>query len=249
MLPDVPTAGKSRQAELTPVRKRGLVDEVVQRLERGIRNGIFGVGTKLPPEPQLQAQLGVGRTTVREAVKVLAHAGMLEVKQGDGTYVRAKTSTSRELLERLSRAHPQDVLAVRRGLDLEMARISTRARTDEDINRMSDLIARMREILAAPDLGANEFAQADAEFRFAIAASTHNPVLVDLSTSFSIALRRLSEQLAAMPGATEMCAALHERTFHAINNRDTLGAQEATTQYLDWIASKLSELEGDPAAT
>ncbi|MBF6222502.1 FadR family transcriptional regulator [Nocardia abscessus] len=243
VLPDVPAAGKPRPAELAPVRKRGLVDEVVQTLEHGIRNGAFQVGSKLPPEPQLQAQLGVGRTTVREAVKVLAHAGMLEVKQGDGTYVRATTTTSRELVERLSRAHTQDVLAVRRGLDLEMARMSTLARTDEDIDRMSELIARLHEILAAPDRSSREFADVDTQLRLAIATSTHNPVLVDLSASFAIAMRRLSEQLAAMPGAMETCTALHECLLHAIRDRDRLSAQEATTQYLDWVASKLEELE------
>ncbi|MET9030444.1 GntR family transcriptional regulator [Nocardia sp. NPDC004168] len=249
MLPDVPTAGKPMQAELTPIRKRGLVDEVVQRLEHGIRSGAFEVGSKLPAEPQLQAQLGVGRTTVREAVKVLAHAGLLEVKQGDGTYVRAAASTSHELVERLSRAHTRDVLAVRRALDFETARLSTLARSDDDISRMSELIAGLHEILAAPDLGSRKFAEVDAQLQLAIATSTHNPLLVDLSTSFAIAMRRVSEQLAAIPGAIEMCTALRERTFHAIRDRDRLSAQESMTQYLDWAASKLSELELGSAAT
>lgn len=244
VLSDVPISGKMRPAELTPVRRRGLVDEVVQKLEHGIRSGAFEIGTKLPPEPQLQHQLGVGRTTVREAVKVLAHAGMLEVRQGDGTYVRATTSASHDLVERLGRAHARDILAVRRGLDLEMARVAAVVRTDEDIARMSELIQRMRRVLTASKPSTNEFADAEAELQLALAASSHNPVLVDLTSSFSIALRRVSGELAAMSGAMEACSAFHERVFDAVKDRNAARAQEATMEYLDWVSSRLSEMDG-----
>ncbi|MGW4331135.1 FadR/GntR family transcriptional regulator [Nocardia sp. NPDC004573] len=248
MLPDASTGGRAGQAELTPVRRRGLVDEVVQKLDEGIREGVFPPGAKLPPEHQLQAQLGVGRTTVREAVKVLVHVGMLEVRQGDGTYVRATTSGSRELVERLRRAHSKDVLAVRRGLDLEMVRMAALARTDDDLTKIGAVIERMRRILSSPGLGSNEFAEADTELRIAMAASTHNPVLVDLTSSFAIALTRVSGQLAALPGAMDACVTRYERVFDAVRDRDIRQAQEATTEYLDWVTSKLSEVEGGSEA-
>lgn len=231
---------KPRRGGLTPVSKRGLVEEVVTKLEAELRNGAFEVGTKLPPEPQLQAQLGVGRTTIREAVRVLAHAGMLDVRQGDGTYVRAKTMANRELAGRLERAHALEVLAVRRALDIEMVRIAALARSESDLVELTEIVERMRGILKSPDRDADAFADAGTELHLAVAASTHNEVLIDVYSSFATVLRRACGELARMPGAMEACFSRHERLLEAITDRNPKRAQAVTAKYLDLVNERLA---------
>lgn len=231
---------KSRAGALTPVRKHGLVQEVVNKLEAVVRSGTFEVGTKLPPEPQLQAQLGVGRTTLREAVSVLAHAGMLEVRQGDGTYVRAKTMSNRELAHLLERAHALEVLAVRRALDIEIVRIAALARSERDVVELTEIVERMSGILQSPNRDPDAFADAGAELHLAVAASTHNEVLIDVYASFSTVLRRACGELAKMPGAMEACLSRHESLLQAITQRKPERAQAVTAKYLDLVEERLA---------
>jgi DNA-binding FadR family transcriptional regulator len=85
---------------LTAVRGARLSEQVVAQLEAQIAAGEWPVGSKIPAEPELVAALGVGRNTVREAVRALEHAGLLEPRRGDGTYVRATSDLGAALLGR-----------------------------------------------------------------------------------------------------------------------------------------------------
>jgi DNA-binding FadR family transcriptional regulator len=80
-----------------------LVDSAVAELRSAVARGEWPVGERIPTEPRLSEQFGVGRNTVREAVRVLVHAGLLETRQGDGTYVRARLDPA-EALRRVERS-------------------------------------------------------------------------------------------------------------------------------------------------
>src|ERR687895_2810237 len=118
---------------LTAVRPGRLWDEVVAQFEALIASGEWPVGTKIPPEPELVAALGVGRNTVREAVRALEHAGLLEPRRGDGTYVRATSDLGAALLRRARRSTALHVLAVRRSLERDAAVAAAHNRTDADV--------------------------------------------------------------------------------------------------------------------
>src|ERR1700759_1625593 len=74
---------------LRTARRVGVIDEVLAQMEDLVASGEWPVGSRIPPEPELVGHLGVGRNSVREAVRALSHAGVLEARQGDGTYVRS----------------------------------------------------------------------------------------------------------------------------------------------------------------
>src|SRR5215469_8407451 len=94
--------------------KRRLADQVIDQIQEWISLGEFTPGDRLPVEDALTRKLGVSRTTLREGVSVLARAGVLDVRQGDGTYVRAPAPTGEPLDRRLRRAVALDVYEVRR---------------------------------------------------------------------------------------------------------------------------------------
>src|SRR5690348_18032949 len=77
--------------------RRRLVDEVIDYLRVEISSGRLASGSRLPPEAKLTAQLGVSRTTLREAIVVLSHDGLVDVRQGDGTYVKPPGATESSL--------------------------------------------------------------------------------------------------------------------------------------------------------
>ncbi|MGW5612136.1 FadR/GntR family transcriptional regulator [Streptomyces sp. NPDC003753] len=70
--------------------RTNLVDVVIEQVEDLISSGEWPLDSRIPSEPALVEQQGVGRNTVREAVRALVHTGMLEARQGDGTYVRSR---------------------------------------------------------------------------------------------------------------------------------------------------------------
>ncbi|WP_158890653.1 FadR/GntR family transcriptional regulator [Amycolatopsis anabasis] len=163
-----------------------LADTVMAQFEGLIESGEWPVGTRIPPEPQLVEQLGVGRSTVREAVRALEHAGLLEARRGDGTYVRANSGLSAALLRRTRRATALEVLEVRDSIERDAARHAARRRTDEDIARIERALSAQDSARESGDLGA--FIRADTDFHRAVIAATHNQVLIDLWESLSHAL-------------------------------------------------------------
>lgn len=187
---------------LSTARRAGLVDQVIEQLRTSVSSGEWPVGQRIPNETVLVESLGVGRNTVREAVRALAHAGILDVRQGDGTYVRATSEVS-GALRRLCGAELRDVLQVRRGLEVEGARLAAANRTEADVAELRALLARRDECLQ--DGRTDDFARADVEFHLAVVASSHNVMLTEL-------YRGLLEAVAASVATT------HEKPVEIVDH-------------------------------
>ena len=172
---------------LRTARRASLVDQVIDQLKGEIVSGAWAVGDKIPPEPALTDSLGVGRNTIREAVKALTHAGLLECRQGDGTYVRATSELSGAVRRRLRTAELVEILQVRRALEVEAARLAAQQRDQHDIARIEAADARREAAIAAADLA--RFVAADLDFHTAVVEATHNGVLIELYRDFTEAVR------------------------------------------------------------
>lgn len=162
---------------LSTARRTGLVEQVIEQLRHAVLTGEWPVGERIPNETELVETVGVGRNTVREAVRALAHAGILEVRQGDGTYVRATSEVS-GALRRLCGTELREVLEVRRALEVEAARLAAAHRTPADVAEMRALLARRDERGVAGDTAA--FARVDAAFHLAVVRSSGNRTLTEL---------------------------------------------------------------------
>ncbi|HEY4385145.1 MAG TPA: GntR family transcriptional regulator, partial [Ktedonobacteraceae bacterium] len=130
-------------------RRQSLVNQVLNYLQQQIASGTFSVGSKLPAESELMAHLTVGRSTVREAMQVLAHMGLVEVRAGDGTYVCAPQPETEPLGQRLRRAKIFEVYEVRHTLELECVRLAAQRRDEQDLIRIRQAVQQRREFLAA----------------------------------------------------------------------------------------------------
>ena len=215
---------------LRTARRSSLVDQVIEQLRGEITGGGWPVGAKIPPEPVLSETLGVGRNTVREAVRALTHAGLLESRQGDGTYVRATSELSGAVRRRLERAELVEILEVRRGFEVEAARLAATRRTEADIAAIAVALARRDAAWAAGEHSA--FVEADLEFHTAVVEATHNRVLTDLYRDFSAALRA---SIGAAGILLEHADVPHGPIAAAIEAGDADAATHATHACLDQI--------------
>jgi GntR family transcriptional repressor for pyruvate dehydrogenase complex len=162
---------------------RSQTDVVIDGIKAMLTRGELHPGSRLPVEKDLAAQLGVSRGSLREGVRALATLGVLETRQGDGTYVTALDP--RTLLVPLGfladlqqPAHAADLLAVRRVLETESVSLAATRLTDEELGELDRVLQGVDGILEhEPDMDLEAFIEADAEFHRIIARASGNPPL------------------------------------------------------------------------
>jgi DNA-binding FadR family transcriptional regulator len=173
---------------LEPVSRRaGLTDEAIAVLREQITSGAWPVGSKIPTEPELVDQLGVARNTVREAVRALAHNGLLDIRQGSGTYVVATSELAGVMRRRFAGSPQRDVTELRGALEAAAASLAARRRTQKDLRRLDSLLTRRDKAWASGDRDA--FVDADAAFHQAVVAAAHNTVLLELYADLGAVIR------------------------------------------------------------
>jgi DNA-binding FadR family transcriptional regulator len=167
---------------LSTSHRQPLADEVTAKLRQMIQSGEWQLDQRIPSETVLIHALGVSRGTLREAIKALAHSGMLEVRRGDGTYVRA-TSEISGAARRMYQDHSDEhILEVRLGLDTQAARLAAKHATPGDITALRALLATREAAWHAADF--EGWARADWDFHARVAQASANPLLHELYVSF-----------------------------------------------------------------
>ncbi|MDH2390409.1 MULTISPECIES: FadR/GntR family transcriptional regulator [Streptomyces] len=172
---------------LSSPRRSALSDQVISELRNQITSGEWPVGSRIPTEPELVEQLGVARNTVREAVRALAHNGLLDIRQGSGTYVVATSELAGVMHRRFADADPRHIAELRSTLESSAARLAAARRTEKDLKQLDTLLARREEAWSAGD--AERFVAADTTFHLAVVAASHNEVLTGLYADLGDLLR------------------------------------------------------------
>jgi len=230
---------------LSSLRRSPLVELAVSQLREQVLAGQWELDERLPAETELAAQLGVGRSTVREAVRALAHAGLLETRQGAGTFVRS-LSEQQGWEPRLRRAQLLEVYEVRAGLELQAARLAAQRRTAADLRRIESAWAGRQQALAA---GRDEaFVEADVAFHATVLQAAHNPLLAEIFLSFQ---KALSEALAQIVNDQDLTGVdntqAHADLVQAVRERDADAAVAASERMLEGTAEAIRRLLGDRA--
>jgi DNA-binding FadR family transcriptional regulator len=217
-----------------------LTDEAIEKISQMIVTGRVRPGEKLPRETDLAAELGLSRSSLREAVRALSLVNVLEVRRGDGTYATSlEPSLLLETLSFIAGIHRDDsVLQF-----LEVRRVLEPAATALAATRMPEAaLAGLAAMLgpAGADATAKEFVAAEAEFHRRIAAGSGNPVLASLAKSMSMpTVRARLWHRVTEPGALERTLAEHRAIYGAIAGRDPDLARSWATAHIGGIESRL----------
>lgn len=172
---------------LSSPRRSALVDQVIDALRDQITSGEWPVGSRIPTETALVERLGVARNTLREAVRALAHNGLLDIRQGSGTYVVATSELAGVMHRRFTDADPQHIAELRSTLESSAARLAAKRRTERDLQQLDAVLARREAAWDSRD--AESFITADATLHLAVVAASHNDVLTALYADLGAVLR------------------------------------------------------------
>ena len=224
---------------LSTSHRQPLADEITDKLRAMVHSGEWPLQQRIPSETEQMTRLGVSRGTLREAVKALAHSGMLEVRRGDGTYVRAVSEIS-GAARRLYRDHTDEhVLEVRVGLDTQAARLAARHATPDDVAALRALLADRDASWKAADYAT--WARADWGFHDRIAQASGNPLLHELYASFGEVFHQELLKQHRRPGFQGLPHEGHGALVDAIEAHDEEAAVLSVTRNLNSCAEWLRE--------
>jgi DNA-binding FadR family transcriptional regulator len=234
-------------SELAGIRRGSLCDEVIAQLREQIASGTWPIGERIPPESELVERLQVGRGTVREAIKALAHIGLLEVRQGDGTYVKSRSELGGVLRRRMLNVTDIHVHEVRRALEVEGARLAAKRRTDEDLAAMTAALdERDVQAKSAKELGRYDeswgvpWVEADVRFHQAVVAASHNPMLIEMYLEMNAELSASLLSFAEQEDHEPFLVRGHRTLVDAIRARDEQGAMLEAVHNIEATLEKLS---------
>lgn len=228
-------------------RTKSLVERAKEQLEALIVEGSLSPGELLPPERKLGDMLGVSRTVVREAVRSLTARGLLEVRPGSGTFVRALGPgifhDSMDLLVRAKRLGAEQIYEVRRVLEITVAGLAAERAGADEVAALEAEVAALRQENAP----AAEYAQHDFRFHMRLAESTHNALFLAFVNSVSvITIRTMQRMYAAGSHKTpfwRFTLVEHSAILDHIRQRDAEGARRAMAGHMDQALKRLKEVK------
>jgi len=162
--------------------RKSLSEVVADRLGEQIKSGEYRLDQKLPIESELMKQFGVGRSSIREAIRTLENSGIVRVQQGIGTFVASQNAMSEPLAKRLQTAGSAELREVRDLLEIKIVEKAAMNRTDADIKSISAFLEKRNK--AADHNNLQDWLDADINFHMAIADASKNVILTELYKSF-----------------------------------------------------------------
>lgn len=224
-----------------PVRdSRSHSDKIIEQIVDALLRGDLKPGDRLPTERDLATSFSVSRTVVRDAVKILAGRGVVEVRHGSGIYIAADEAT---VLERLDQVNLQDALlidlfAVRKVLETKIASLAALRRTGRQVDQLREIVAEAR--LNAGDVAAVSLL--DADFHLTLARASCNLVLIKLMLTVLDLLARSREQTLSVEGRIARSLAEHELIVEAVADMHAERAGAAMLHHLDSVEASIARI-------
>lgn len=229
---------------LTPIYTSSVVQNIIDRLTDALINGSLKPGDKLPTEPELAKEFGVGRNSIREAVRILVSYGILEIRRADGTYVCSGFSLKMinpllyGMILQKDRSHGH-LLDLRKLIESGVLQlIVERGITQEYLDRIEERYQNLEQLLTIEHPIADTVLEADISFHQAIADSTENPLIIQINELIAI-LTRSSRQKTILDllqsKDTDTLIQTHHKILQVIKDRDKDGIEDALAHsYLYW---------------
>jgi GntR family transcriptional regulator, transcriptional repressor for pyruvate dehydrogenase complex len=222
------------------IENQALAERISERLLSLISEKQLRPGDKLPPERDLAAMMQVSRPSLREALRALSIMGVVNIRQGSGTYVsslRPERMVERfEFIFYLDDATFLQLLEARKTIEVGLAALAAERITDEEIR---DLETSLERALASVD-DHRAFLQADLVLHQQIAAAARNPTLARFMASISQVGLASRQRTVDIPGVPEQVVDDHRAIIEALKRHDPTAAQQAMGRHLDNIKGRLA---------
>jgi GntR family transcriptional repressor for pyruvate dehydrogenase complex len=223
--------------------------EIARKLLDYLLSGVLMPGDRLPSERELSRTFGVGRSAVRDALKPLSLLGIIDVRQGDGTYLRA---TESELLPKavewgllLGEQSAVDLVEARRHIEVALATLAAQRRSEEDLSELRRLLREMQD--AGSD---DEFIEADIAFHLRLAEAAGNSVLSGILTNIRSLIQVWITRVTRAADSIAPSYQEHVPIMAAVEARDPAAAAAAMGAHLDSAGAKLARtLEAERATS
>jgi GntR family transcriptional regulator, transcriptional repressor for pyruvate dehydrogenase complex len=221
-----------------PIKTRKIYEEIVDQLKIMLTDGELRPGDKLPSERDMSESLGVSRASVREALTTLEAIGILEIKPGEGTFVRetsdAETFAPLTLVLAIERNSKAQLMEVRRVLETEMAALAAERASSENLYKIQALLDVMKGAHNTHDA-----VEADLRFHFAIAEASQNTILLRLINTIADLMHHTfqgkREKLYAHSPSGQRILHEHEAIYQAIKNRDPQKARDKMLEHINHV--------------
>jgi DNA-binding FadR family transcriptional regulator len=225
------------------IKRRKLYEEVVDHLERMIRDGEFADG-RLPSERELMRVFGVGRPAIREALFHLRKMGLVEIRSGERARVTQPTpqfvidslaSTARHMIG--APGGVQNFQNARLFFEIGLARHAALNASEGDLANFADALEVNR--LSIGDL--QQFEKTDVAFHYVLALIPRNPIFTAIHTALSEWLHEQRRTTLA-PGQDLRAYQAHRLIYEAVVARDADGAEQAMRAHLEYVARRYSDV-------
>lgn len=218
---------------LRPLARSRLYEDLADRLSQYVRESGMAIGQRFPPERELARLLEVSRTSVRQALVVLQVQGFVEIRHGEGVYLRRTRDFGQSLQKLLERRRRlPDVLEAREALEVKLAELAARRRTTVDLRAMRAALKTMENEIRSGKLGLD----GDAAFHHAIAVAARNQVLTRLVDEMADAIKETRIESLSEPGRPPRSLAAHRRILAGVEAGDPQAATQGMRAHLRQVA-------------
>jgi GntR family transcriptional repressor for pyruvate dehydrogenase complex len=225
--------GPSAATALRPLERSRLYEDVGERLGEFVRESGMARGDQFPAERDLAHRLRVSRTSVRQSFVVLQALGFVDVRHGEGVFLRRTRGFGDSLTKLLERRRRlPDVLEAREALEVKLAELAARHWAPDDLVAMTSALAQMEGEIQAGGLGT----EGDLAFHHAIALAARNEILLHLIDAMAEVIQESRIESLSEPGRPPRSLEAHRRILAAIEARDAQLAAEEMRQHLRVVA-------------
>jgi GntR family transcriptional repressor for pyruvate dehydrogenase complex len=222
---------------LTPVVRTTLTADICRKMVSQLIRGAWSAGERIPAERELCLKLGVGRASLREALKALEIMGMIETRLGDGTYVCKRSEFfSRPLIWAIassSEADARELIEARMLIEVELAGLAAQHARAEHLKELGEHLDAMMKAKKNPEM----FVQADVDFHLAIGRAASNTILMNALQLIRNLLQQWVLSAVGVKGVPEKACAQHKRVLLAISNHDGEAARKEMRKHLRDMAA------------
>ena len=220
-------------AALRPLERSRLYEDVGERLGEFVRESSMAPGARFPAERELAHRLRVSRTSVRQSFVVLQALGFVDVRHGEGVFLRRTRGFGDSLTKLIERRRRlPDVLEAREALEVKLAELAADRRGHDDLASMRGAIGKMEKEIESGGLGT----EGDAEFHHAIAMAARNEVLLHLIDAMADVIHESRIESLSEPGRPPRSLEAHERILAAIESQSPDRAADEMRQHLRQVA-------------